>query len=295
MKSSIVDVVGLHKSFGGQPVLQGLDWRIGQGQVVGLLGRNGAGKSTLLECLLGLREADAGAAALFGEQVSSLSAAARADIGYVPQKSDLFEWLTPVQMLDYFKALYPRWNADKVAGLMRRWSLDGKATGQRISQLSGGEKQRLSIIRALAHQPKLLVLDEPVASLDPVGRRDFLQELVGDVIEHGTTVIFSTHILSDLERVALDVAFLQGGKITLQAPLDELLESAHRITGTGAALAGLRLTNEIRRRQDGPGFASIVARLTGEEAAALRAGAGPATGLRVEALNLEELFVEVTK
>ncbi|SEN12397.1 ABC-2 type transport system ATP-binding protein [Duganella sp. CF517] len=291
MKSSIVDVAGLHKSFEGQQVLQGVNWSIEPGTVIGLLGRNGAGKSTLLACLLGLRESDGGAVTLFGEQVPELSDTVRAKIGYVPQKSDLFEWMTPVQMLDYFKAMYPRWNADKVAGLMRRWGLDGAAARQQIGKLSGGEKQRLSIIRALAHDPELLVLDEPVASLDPVGRRDFLHELVDDVIERDTTVIFSTHILSDLERVALDVAFLQGGKITLQAPLDELLESAHRITGSGAAMAAMRFSDEIRRVRDGGDRACVLARLTGAEAAALNA----TPGLRVESLSLEDLFVEVTK
>lgn len=291
MKSSIVDVAGLYKTFGGQQVLQGVSWSIEPGKVIGLLGRNGAGKSTLLACVLGLREADSGTATLFGEQVPGLSDTVRAKIGYVPQKSDLFEWMTPVQMLDYFKALYPRWNADKVAGLMRRWSLDGQAAGQQIGKLSGGEKQRLSIIRALAHDPELLVLDEPVASLDPVGRRDFLHELVGDVIERDTTVIFSTHILSDLERVALDVAFLQGGKITLQAPLDELLESAHRITGSDAVMAGMRFGDEIRRMRNGGDGASVLARLTGAEAETLSAS----PGLRVESLSLEDLFVEVTK
>lgn len=291
MKSTIVDVAGLHKSFGGQPVLQGVNWSIEPGKVIGLLGRNGVGKSTLLACLLGLREADGGAATLFGEPVPDLSDTVRAKIGYVPQKSDLFEWMTPVQMLDYFKALYPRWNADKVAGLMLRWGLDGEAARQQIGKLSGGEKQRLSIIRALAHDPELLVLDEPVASLDPVGRRDFLHELVGDVIERDTTVIFSTHILSDLERVALDVAFLQGGKITLQAPLDALLESAHRITGSDMVMAGVRFSDEIRRMRDGGDRARVLARLTGAEAAELSAN----PGLRVESLSLEDLFVEVTK
>jgi ABC-2 type transport system ATP-binding protein len=228
---------------------------------------------------------------LFGEPATALSDRVRADIGYVPQKSELFEWLTPLQLLDYFKALYPRWNTAKVDGLMQRWGFSGDMASRQIGKLSGGEKQRLSIIRALAHDPKLLVLDEPVASLDPVGRRDFLHELVDGVIERDTTVIFSTHILSDLERVALDVAFLQGGKITLQAPLDELLESTHRITGTGAALARLSFSDEIRRRQDAGGGVSILARLTGAEAAALRAG----PDLRVETLSLEDLFVEVTK
>lgn len=219
-----VVVENLHKAFGSQQVLQGVNWNIAPGKVIGLLGRNGAGKSTLLECLLGLRESDAGSSRVFGRSVTALDEQTRANIGYVPQKSDLFDWLTPVQLLTYFKALYPRWNQGKVDGLMERWGFHGEARDKQISQLSGGQRQRLSIIRALAHDPQLLVLDEPVASLDPAGRRDFLQELINGVIEQGTTVVFSTHILSDLERVAFDVAFLQGGKIVLQGALDELLE-----------------------------------------------------------------------
>ena len=195
MTTTVVQARGLQKSFGRQPVLRGLDWQLRQGQVVGLLGRNGAGKSTLLECLLGLRETDGGSATLFGEPVAALSEAARARIGYVPQKAELFEWLTPVQMLDYFRALFPRWNDALVHGLLTRWGFDGEAKIRPIGRLSGGERQRLSIIRALAHEPDLLVLDEPVASLDPVGRRDFLRELIGTVIERDTTVVFSTHIL----------------------------------------------------------------------------------------------------
>jgi ABC-2 type transport system ATP-binding protein len=214
------------KFFGSRHVLDRLDWQVMPGQVIGLLGRNGAGKSTLLECMLGLREADAGSVSLFGEDVANLSEGARARIGYVPQKSDLFDWLTPVQMLDYFQAMYPRWNTAKVEGLLPRWGFDPLMRNKQIKKLSGGEQQRLSIIRALAHDPDLLILDEPVSALDPVGRRDFLRELVDQVIERGTTVVFSTHILSDLERVAFDLAFLKDGRIVLQGQADALLEGA---------------------------------------------------------------------
>src|SRR5476649_230255 len=291
MNASVVNMAAVSKSFGSQPVLDGVDWSIAAGKVVGLLGRNGAGKSTLLECALGLREVNAGGVTLFDDPATRLTDATRARIGYVPQKPDLFEWLTPLQLLAYFKAQYPRWNAAKVEGLLSRWGFDAAMRHKPIGIMSVGEQQRLSIIRALAHDPRLLVLAEPVASLDPVGRRDFLHELVDGVIERATTVIFATHILSDLERVALDVAFLQGGKITLEAPLDELLESAHRITGTAAALARLQFRDEIRRQQDRSGGVSILARLSGQEAADLRAG----PDLRVETLSLEDLFVEVTK
>lgn len=228
MNTPIVEIFSISKHFASQPVLKALDWQVGQGQVIGLLGRNGAGKSTLLECLLGLRETDAGTVRIYGEDVRQLSDATRARIGYVPQKSDLFDWLTPRQMLDYFKALYPRWNDAKVDALLARWGFDGFMQNKPIGKLSGGEQQRLSIIRALGPDPDLLILDEPVSSLDPVGRREFLRELIDGVIEHGTTVVFSTHILSDLERIALDIAFLKDGKITLQGRLDELLEGAHR-------------------------------------------------------------------
>ena len=292
MTPAIIDITAMWKTFGTQAVLYQLDWQVAPGKVIGLLGRNGAGKSTLMECMLGLRETDAGSCRLFGEPVASLSDTVRARIGYVPQKPDLFEWMTPRQMLAYFKPLYPRWNGAKVDGLLARWDLGGARLDKQIGKLSVGQKQRLSIIRALAHEPELLVLDEPVASLDPAGRRDFLRELIDSVIEHGTTVVFSTHILSDLERVAIDVAFLKDGRIALQSPLDDLMDSARRVTGPSALLDGMRLTGEIRRERASDGRLGIIARPGPQEIAALQVHGN---GVRIDAMNLEDLFVEVTK
>ncbi|GAP35426.1 ABC transporter ATP-binding protein [Piscinibacter sakaiensis] len=279
---------------GGAPrtVLEGLDWSLLPGQVVGLLGRNGAGKTTLLEALLGLREAQAGRIRLFDCTLPALDDAARTRIGYVPQRADLFDWLDARQMLDYLRSFYPRWNAAKVDALLDRWSID---TATPIGRLSGGEQQRLSIIRALAHEPDLLVLDEPVASLDPAGRRDFLRELVEQVLDRGTTVVFSTHILSDLERVAFNVAFLGAGRIALQAPLDELLEQTRRVSGPATALDGLlrgahRLSDEALQVAPGmPPQRVVIARW---ETGAPPAGTGPAC--RVEPVTLEDLFMALT-
>jgi ABC-2 type transport system ATP-binding protein len=288
MNDTIVTLSAASKSFGKQAVLRSLDWGVARGKVIGLLGRNGAGKSTLLECILGLRELDAGKVTLYGEGVADLSPEVRAKIGYVPQKSDLFEWLTPAQLLDYFKALYPRWNDAKVAGLLQRWGFNETAMSKNISKLSGGEKQRLSIIRALAHDPELLILDEPVAALDPVGRREFLRELIDDVIERDTTVVFSTHILSDLERIALDVAFLKDGRIALHGGLDALLEGARRVSGSPERISNLGLKGELRRSTSADGLTSVVVP---------HYSLAPQLeeGLRVESLSLEDLFVEVTQ
>lgn len=292
MTTPILQASSISKQFGGQPVLSGLDWSVARGQVIGLLGRNGAGKSTLLECLLGLRETDAGTVSVYGEAAGDLPDSVRARIGYVPQKSELFEWLTPDQLLAYFKALYPHWNDAKVESLLTRWGFDQLKRSKQIGKLSGGEQQRLSIIRALAHDPELLILDEPVSALDPVGRREFLRELIDSVIEQGTTVVFSTHILTDLERVALDVAFLKDGKIALQGPIDELLDSARRVVGPSALLDALPVDGELRRTRGPDGATHIVTRGANP---ALLALAAREPALRLEPLSLEDLFVEVTQ
>jgi ABC-2 type transport system ATP-binding protein len=273
-----VEIAGLSLGYRGRPVLQGLDWRLLPGQVVGLLGRNGAGKTTLLEALLGLRDAQAGRVHLFGQPAARLDDAARARIAYVPQASDLFEELRAGELLAYFRSFYPRWNAAKVEALLQRWQVP---VDIEIGRMSGGQQQRLSIIRALAHEPDLLVLDEPVASLDPLARRDFLRELVGEVLDRGTTVVFSTHILSDLERVAFNVAFLQRGRIGLQAPLDQLLDEALVVSGPEPLLAAL---------PDG----AVLARTPGRRLLRVLAEAQLPAGVVAQRASLEDLFEVLT-
>jgi ABC-2 type transport system ATP-binding protein len=290
MSEALMKMSGVFKHVPEKYALNGLDFELLPGQVVGLLGRNGAGKTTLIECALGLKKIDAGSVSLFGESPYALSDSARARLGYVPQQNDLFEWLTAAQLLAFFKAFYPRWNDVKVDALLDRWSVPRNTV---ISKLSGGEKQRLSIIRAIAPDPELLILDEPVSSLDPAGRRDFLRELVDTTIERETTIIFSTHILSDLERVAMNIAFMKEGKVVMQDTLDRLAEDGYRIIGPHDALDNERFQLEITRREKAGGYLCVTARLNALEISRLHTL--EPLGVRMEAVALEDLFIEVTE
>lgn len=288
LPAASVQLQGLRLHYGDRLVLDGLDWHLLPGQVVGLLGRNGVGKTTLLESLLGLREPAAGKVTLFGQPLAQLDDAGRARIGFVPQRADLFDWLTPRQLLDYLRSFYPRWNVAKADGLLSRWDI---APDTVIARLSGGQQQRLSIVRALAPEPDLLVLDEPVSSLDPVGRRDFLRELVEQVLDRGTTVVFSTHILSDLERVAFNVAFMAHGRIVLQAPLDELLDGTRRLRGPSAQVQAHLAAHGLQTlasRADGQGRLQVLAR-------GPQVQAPTAAGLLATAVGLDDLFEELTR
>lgn len=290
MNETILKMDGVFKHVPGKYALEGLDFMVASGQVLGLLGRNGAGKTTLIESALGLRNIDSGNVVLFGESPASLSDAARNRLGYVPQQTDLFEWMTATQMLAFFKAFYDRWDDAKVIALLDRWCIP---TNVRIGKLSGGEKQRLAIIRAIAHDPEFLILDEPVSSLDPAGRREFLHELVDRAIARETTILFSTHILSDIERVAMNVAFMKDGKIVMQAPLDELSEDTRRIIGPAHVLENAAWSNEISRTNDAKGYQNSMVRLTKTELAKI--SELEKNGARVERVTLEDLFIEITK
>lgn len=224
MSESPIELRGIVKSYGSKEVLTGLDLAVPQGAVVGLLGTNGCGKTTLLKCALGLIRPKAGTTRLLDEDAWSLTAAAKMRIGYVPQVVGLYPWMKVRHLIDYTAAFYPNWNHAMVANLVKEWSIP---MDDRIGPLSVGQVQKLAILLAVGHEPDLLILDEPAASLDPLARRQFLQMII-DMAEPGRrTVLFSTHITSDLERVADRVAILKSGRIAWFGLLDELKEQTH--------------------------------------------------------------------
>lgn len=279
----------LMKHYEGRPALADVSLTLAPGAVLGLIGRNGAGKSTLIRTLLGLLEPESGQAQVWGQPALAMDDAVKARLGYVPQQPEALSWLKVGDMLDFVGRFYPRWDAGFVRSTLERWELP---SNKLLAKLSPGERQRVAIIRALASQPELLVLDEPVAALDPVARRELLREIATRAGEFGTTVLFSTHIVSDLERVASHVAFMHHGQLLLQSELDSLKERHLRLhvpAGAADQLVG-RVPGEVARRSNPYGGLTVVLVRDEQEPWPPLA---QAPGVRREVLSLEDLFVEV--
>jgi ABC-2 type transport system ATP-binding protein len=218
-------------------ILDGITLDIPRGAVVGIVGRNGAGKSTLLRAMVGLAAPEVGTATLLGQPSLGLDDDARARLGYVAQTPDLFEWLTVQEHLDLIGSAYPTWDGKHCLQLAFKLDLP---LGQKVAKLSGGDKQKLAVVLALAHRPEVLVLDEPVSNLDPMTRRDFMRALFQDGLQDGgqhTTVVISSHLLNDLERVVTHLAFIREGSLQLFEPWDAILEHLRLIPRDSESLS----------------------------------------------------------
>jgi ABC-2 type transport system ATP-binding protein len=267
--------------YGPVTVLDDVDFSLPTGAVLGVVGRNGAGKSTLLQCLLGLSAPQGGHSAVFGCPSLALTDAVKARLGYVAQSPELFDWLRVREQIALVGKLYPNWSEVRSEALCLRFDLPQDL---RVSKLSLGEKQRLAIVLALAHQPDLLVFDEPVASLDPISRRDFLRALFDTDRddEKPVTVVISSHLLDDLERVVTHLLFLDRGRLQLMGTRDELAEQI-RVVLTEVVIdaqAGV-----LRSQQLGDGTWQSVIDLRAFPATALPPNAG------LQARGLADLFV----
>jgi ABC-2 type transport system ATP-binding protein len=281
----------LGKTIGGRPILDNISATVRPGDVVGVIGKNGAGKTTLLETMLGLSLRSSGSSTMLGEDSLQLSAAAKQRIGFVPQQEELIPTLTGRRQLALTGSFYRHWDKELIARLARDWEVP---LDRRADSLSGGERQKLSTLLALGNRPDLLVLDEPVASLDPVARRRFLQQVLEIASDSTRAVIFSTHIVSDLERVANRIWILKDGRLVWDGDTDALKESVVRLhIRSGSALPDLHIPGclSLRRSADGLNVTAAVRDLSvaDTEALATRLGAS----IEREGLGLEDVFLEI--
>ncbi|MFG6447216.1 ABC transporter ATP-binding protein [Roseateles sp. BYS180W] len=203
-------------------VLKDISFELPQGAVMGLVGRNGAGKSSLMRCLVGLTPPDSGHSQLLGCDSLQLSDSVRERLGYVAQTPDLLDGLSGHDHLSLMQQAYPGFDLNYALRLGVRLDLP---LDRQAQHLSLGDQQKLSVLLALAHQPELLILDEPVASLDPLSRRNFMRELFNHPAQDlPRSVLISSHLLADLERVVTHVCFLREGRVQLVDEWDALLE-----------------------------------------------------------------------
>jgi len=226
----VVHTQDLSKSYEDTRALKSLDLKIPKNTIFGFLGPNGAGKTTTIKLLLGLIRPTEGGGAVFGKDIVHDSIEIRKRVGYLAQEPRFYEYMTAREILRFRAKFFytgPKYKIDtRIAETLALVGLEDKAD-RPIKSFSGGERQRLGIAQARINHPDLLILDEPAANLDPIGRRDVLN-VMDDLREH-STIFYSTHILGDVQQVSDTVAILNHGKLVAQAPLDELLNGSDKV------------------------------------------------------------------
>jgi ABC-2 type transport system ATP-binding protein len=286
----VVETRSLEKDAGGRQILKDVSLRATPGTVVGLLGKNGAGKSTLLDVLLGFSLPTAGEARVFGETSSRLSAACKARIGFVAQQDELMALMTGEQHLALAASFHESWDHALIQRLAREWEVP---LNRRVGVLSGGERQKIATLLALGHRPDLLVMDEPASGLDPVARRAFMVTLLEIAAESSRTILFSSHIVSDIERIASHVWILREGAIAWQGEQDQLKESTVRLVlrAEREFVAPIGIAGAVHCRVQGSTATVVMRDWTADRLPQIERQ----TGARVEVtpLTLEDIFLAV--
>ncbi len=224
---NVIEIEGLLKRFGKKEALRGVSLSVPEGHIYGFLGPNGAGKTTTIKILLGLLKKDEGSVKLFGEEVKFPDTGKNGRIGFVPETFSLYGYMEGWEILRFNGALYGKNVMRNIEKLQRIFNLP---LGDKISVYSMGMKKLLSFYIAFSTEPDLLVLDEPTDGLDPLVRKKLLSFIVDYVAERGTTVFFSSHVLSEVEKVADTIGILKEGRIVLQGDLDLIKENSGEIT-----------------------------------------------------------------
>lgn len=224
MSDPIISVAELTRRFGAKTALDSVTLSLPRGAVYGLVGANGAGKTTLIRHLLGLLRAERGTVRVFGLDPVADPVGVLSRIGYLSEENDLPGWMRVAELIRYSRAFFPAWDDAYAEELRATFALDPAA---KIKQLSKGQKARVGLLVALAHRPELLVLDEPSSGLDPIVRRDILGAVLRTIADEGRTVLFSSHLLDEVEQVADHVTMIDRGRIVLSGPLSDI-KASHR-------------------------------------------------------------------
>lgn len=232
---SVAKLGHVQKSFWTDRVLRDLSFTLERGSVYGFLGENASGKTTTLRLMMGLYRVDAGGVAVFDENPRDFQLQTKARVAYLPEDSEFLpKWMAPEDLAALNLACYPTWDAARFDDLLRRFDIKPK---QKIGEMSKGKKRAAAIAVVLSTGAELLLLDEPASGLDPNARGKFLDALAETMIDGDKTILFSTHILSDVEKAADHIFILHNGRTALDENLDDLREKLYRVNASGPVAA----------------------------------------------------------
>jgi len=284
MSEPAIKVDQLGKSFGSREVLSHVSLSIPMGQTFALLGRNGAGKTTTIRILLGLLTPDAGTVQLNGINPASDPLKVRSQVGYLAEDQTMYGWMTPMELCRFLAPFYPTWDMDWARANLDRFEIPHHA---RIRELSKGQSVKLGLVAALAHHPRIVILDDPAMGLDPIARKEFNRDLVEHLQTSECTVLYSSHLLDEVEAVADAVAILDRGRIVRVGQTDLLREEVKQVLLAYDAAAGMPRPQgllDVRRHDD------RLAVVTDQASAYLEALSAEGIDHEVVDLRLDEIF-----
>jgi ABC-2 type transport system ATP-binding protein len=286
MTETAISINEVHFAYSRRKVLEGVNLDVPAGSIFGFLGRNGAGKTTTIQLLLGLLAPHSGRCQVGGHDPQTEAIAVRRGVGYVAEDQQMYDWMRVEQIIGWTGSFYPTWDHAYAQQLLRQFDLPAKG---KIKTLSKGQNTRLALLLALAHRPKIVILDDPALGLDPIARKEFLRSVVTLLQAEGATVFFSSHLLYEIEPVADWVAILDKGRIIKAVPTDELRDAVRRFVLRPRTTTGLDKIPGILDviRQDGQWSVTVEAASAGTRAALSEMAGGT---LDEMGLNLDEIF-----
>jgi len=288
----VVDIQNVNRRFGPKQVLDNVSIRLEPGTVTGLIGENGAGKTTLIKHVLGLLTPDEGSVRVFGLDPVKQPVPVLVRMGYLSEEDMLPPWMKVHQLQRYMQGFYPTWDQAYADQLCRDFNL---GRDEPLIKLSKGQKARAGLMAALAYRPELLVLDEPSSGLDPMVRRDILGAVVRLIADEGRTVLFSSHLLAEVDRVADQIAMIKNGRLAFCLGVDELRDTHHTLTVRFANPRPVPpvLAGSIFWEAKGREWSGLVRAIPDQVTPALRGMDAELAEIR--AASLEEIFVGYSK
>jgi len=288
MSDIAIETCGLTKRFRSLVAVDGLDLSIPTGSVYGFLGRNGAGKTTTIKMLLGLLSPTSGSIRVLGMNPKKESREIKTQVGYVAESQTMYGWMKVKEIIRFTAGFYKDWDSTVASNFCERFELSPSA---RVKNLSKGQQMRLALTLALAPRPRLLILDDPTMGLDPITRKEFLNDIVLAIQEEGRTVFFSTHILGELDRVADRIAIIDRGRLKVAAEIDALKASVKtiRMTFENTPPEDIRIEGLLRTQGNGRDCMVTLTDYTEDKLALLKQKYNP-LGIEDRSLSLDEIF-----